>query len=112
MKMKMTPSGKASLLRMIQVIERCSCCGQIIPPKVTLPRVKQRIYDYIARHPEGVSREQIIDAVYGHDPRGGPTTLNVVSVHVKKMRPMLKLHGVTITSPRGPGSTYRVEKCK
>jgi DNA-binding response OmpR family regulator len=93
--------------------ERCPCCQQIIPPArifETAP-VKQRIYEFIARHPEGVTRDQILGSVWADDIDGGPEFGNIVSVHVEKMRPVLKRHGLTITaarSGRGGGGRYRL----
>jgi hypothetical protein len=80
-------------------LRRCECCGQIIPPKRLFDGkpIKQRIYEYIAAHPEGVTRAQIIDAVYGDDPDGGPETWGVISVHVQYMRAELARHGLAIS---------------
>jgi DNA-binding response OmpR family regulator len=94
----------------VAALKRCECCGQIIPPKQLFDGkpVKQRIYDYIAKHPEGVTREQILDFVWADDIDGGPEFKNIVSVHIEKMRPILIEIGLTITRSRGPGSTYRL----
>ena len=88
---------------------RCESCGQIIPPKLLFEHqpVKKRIYDFIAKHPEGVSRDQILDAVYADDPDGGPTP-QAVSVHIFLMRRVLNPLGLTITSPRGRGASFRL----
>jgi len=90
----------------------CPCCRQIIPPKGLFrdQPVKARIYEFIATHPQGVTRRQIMDAVWANDPNGGPEFENVVSVHIKHMRPALEREGVTISCARGPGATYRVKK--
>lgn len=93
--------------------ERCPCCQQIIPPTRMFEGkpVKQRIYDFIAKHPEGVTRDQILGSVWADDINGGPEFGNIVSVHVEKMRPVLKQHGLTITAAlcgRGGGGLYRL----
>ena len=104
-------------------VDLCSCCGQIIPPKLhflnsvqtTVPAfraapVKQRIYDYIAAHSEGISRDRIFNAVYGSDPNGGPDTLGVISVHVRNINKYLEENGapLRIRSTRGLGALYKL----
>jgi DNA-binding response OmpR family regulator len=88
----------------------CPTCGQIIPPRNLFrdQPIKRRIFEYIAAHPEGVTRGQIVDHVWAHDPNGGPGTPNIVCVHVAHMRPTLEREGLTISSARGPGSNYRL----
>lgn len=90
--------------------QRCPCCKQIIPPaRLFLGQpIKRRIYEFIAAHPEGVDRRRIIENVYADDINGGPEFANVISVHIKKMRPVLKDIGLTISSMRGRGSVYRL----
>jgi DNA-binding response OmpR family regulator len=90
----------------------CPLCHQIIPPRNLFrdQPVKQRIYEFIAAHREGVTRRQIMDHVWADDPNGGPEFANVVSVHIKNMRPILEREGLTVTCARGPGATYRIEK--
>ena len=90
---------------------RCCCCGQLIPPPAEVfqnARVKQRIYEYIAAHPEGVSRRQVVEAVYADDPDGGPEYMNVIAVHVKQMNPKLATLGVRLVASGGPHSVYRL----
>lgn len=92
-------------------MKRCECCGQIIPPTVTAldnMRVKKRIYDCIAKNPQGIGRDEIMDKVYGDDPDGGPEFVNVISVHVLRINKLLKAEGVKIHSTRGPHATYRL----
>jgi N6-adenosine-specific RNA methylase IME4 len=72
--------------------------------------VKRRLYQCLLDHPEGATRRQLMDHVYADDPDGGPDCENVVAVHVKHMRPILEREGLTITSERGPGSHYRIER--
>jgi DNA-binding response OmpR family regulator len=90
----------------------CPSCGQPVPPKDLFrgQPVKRRIFEYIGAHPEGVTRQQILDHVWADDIDGGPEFANVVSVHIKRMRPILERESLTITCARGPGATYRLEK--
>jgi DNA-binding response OmpR family regulator len=96
----------------MQILSHCPRCKQLIPPKDLFRSqpVKARIYEFIAAHPEGVTRQQILDRVWADDIDGGPEFANVVSVHVKAMRPILEREGVTITCARGRGATYRLER--
>ena len=89
----------------------CRFCGQIVPPKdhvLQNKHVKRRIYEYIRQHPEGVTRKQVLDAVYADCPNGGPLEMNVISVHVQKINEILSDHGIRIASSRGPYATYRL----
>ena len=91
--------------------KRCHCCGQIIPPKISAldnKRVKKRIYEFIARNPQGVSRAQIMDSAYADDIDGGPDGVNVISVHIAGINKLLEPEGVRIHSTRGPHAVYRV----
>ena len=90
--------------------KRCSHCGQVIPvpnPFQHQP-VKRRIYDFVKNHPGGSNRNQIIDAVYADDPDGGPEHAATISMHVYQMRRVLNPLGLTITSPRGRGASFRL----
>jgi DNA-binding response OmpR family regulator len=92
-------------------MNRCPCCGQVIiaaaGPFDDQP-VKRRIYDFLRNHPEGVNRSEIADHIYADDPDGGPDTMNVIAVHIHKMRKRLVPLGLTITGHQGPGSLYRL----
>jgi DNA-binding response OmpR family regulator len=90
----------------------CPHCRQVIPPKDLFrdQPVKRRLYRFLLDHPEGVTRRQIMDAVWADDIDGGPEFANVVSVHVKLMRPILEREGLTITCARGPGANYRIKR--
>ena len=90
----------------------CECCGQIIPPQnpfVTSP-IKARIYAFITKHPEGVTRDQIADHVYADDPNGGPEWTSTISVHIHWMNIKLSKLGLKIASPRGRSSNFRLRK--
>lgn len=89
----------------------CCCCGQVLPPSNPfLPSrpVKARIYDFVSRHPEGVTRDQIADFAYADDPEGGADS-RTVTVHIKVMNDAtLKPMGCKIVSTRGHGAIYRL----
>jgi hypothetical protein len=87
-------------------VAQCRHCGQIIPPKIGLPRVKQRIYDCVASHPAGVTTDQILDYVYADDPNGGPDR-PCVRAHVYQMnKHHLIPFGVFLRADHGPGAKY------
>ena len=91
---------------------KCCCCGQVLPPKNPFaPKmpVKARIYDFVSKHPEGVTRDQIGDYAYAERHDGGPDALWVISVHVKQMNDKtLKPMGCMIKSTMGHGAVYRL----
>jgi len=92
-------------------LRRCVCCRQIIPPAMgafdNCP-IKRRIYEFIARHPEGVTRAQIMEHAYAIDPGGGPENQEIVNVHIWGMRKRLAAEGLAIANSRGPGAVYRL----
>lgn len=91
------------------VINTCPHCGSLLIEKVIFPPVKQRIFDYIRKHPH-CTADAIVAAVYRDDPDGGPDS-NALSVHLNQMKPILKENGLRIVCPfRGPGATYHIEK--
>jgi DNA-binding response OmpR family regulator len=90
----------------------CPHCLQVVPPRDLFrdQPVKKRIYEYLAAHREGATRRQIMDHVWSDDFNGRPESENIVSVHIKRMRPVLEREGLKISAARGPGATYRIEK--
>jgi len=88
----------------------CECCGQVIPPENPFEGrpVKARIYAFVSRHPEGVSREQIMDNVYADDRNGGPEWLTTISVHIHWINRKLAKLGLRISSPRGRRGCYKL----
>jgi hypothetical protein len=88
----------------------CPHCAQLIPPKLFFEGapVKQRIYDYVAAHPEGVARTQLFDHIYADNVNGGPLHLGTISVHINRMNPVLARHGLIIRGSLGPGATFKL----
>lgn len=90
-------------------VKTCPCCGQLIPPTLMFQgRVSQRLYDFVAKHPEGVDREQIADFVYAEDPNGGPDSEGAVKALIWRMNVNLKSKNLRIKSSMGRGSVYRL----
>jgi len=90
-------------------IKICPCCGQIIPPAIRMPEVKQRIYD-VVRKSHDITRRDLMNAVYADRYDGGPLSDNVISVHIKQINERwLRPHGIQIKGTGGPGSTYSIQ---
>jgi hypothetical protein len=88
----------------------CPSCRRPLAPKlvVTGP-VRQRIVDIVANRPDGITRGELIDAVYAGDVDGGPDTPNTVSVLIHLANQQLSRQGYRIESAwRGPGGRYRL----
>jgi hypothetical protein len=71
--------------------------------------VRQRIVDAAANQPDGITRGELIDVVYGNDIDGGPGTPNTVSVLIHLANRQLSRQGYRIESAwRGRGGRYRL----
>ena len=87
----------------------CPYCGRPYPPKFHINGpVRRRIVEVIANRPHGITRPQLICAVYGNDPNGGPLNANVVSVLIHKANMELRPQGYEITATKGRGGLYRL----
>jgi hypothetical protein len=94
------------------VTKNCPTCGQLLPPANPFaPKspIKARIYEFIAKHPEGATRDQVASYAYADDPDGGATSLSIVSVHIMQMnKQKLRSLGCVINSTMGHGAVYRL----
>lgn len=89
----------------------CPACGRAFPPKVDVGgKKRQLIFDYVGRHPEGVTVGQVMDYVYGDDPNGGPESTNIITVQAMHINRYLEKHNqpYRIRGRGGPGSVYRL----
>ncbi len=88
----------------------CKCCGQLLPPKVALPKMRQRIYDCVAAKPQGISADDIASLIYADDPNGGPENAPVCVrtqiwfINHKCLRPL----GLEIRGKSGPQGLYKL----
>ncbi len=88
----------------------CPTCHQLLPPTVVLPRLRQRIYDFVARHPHGATVDDIVSYVYADDPDGGPENAavcirtQIYFINSKVLRPM----GLQIKGKAGPQGLYKL----
>ena len=95
---------------MIRRLHLCPTCRRPYPPPLVVHGpVRQRIVDLIAMRPDGISRGEILDLVYGNDPNGGPANPNTISVLIKHANAELAAQGFRI-SPAwlGRGARYRL----
>ena len=78
----------------------------MVPPR-WLPRIKRRVFDYIASHPD-CGRDAIISSVYADDRDGGPETSGAISVHICGINRILAGTGTRISWTKTKPATYRV----
>jgi hypothetical protein len=89
----------------------CPCCKRLFPfPSDAIKlsgNVRRRYFDALAKAPDGLTREQILNAVYADDPNGGPDAYETVRQHIFEINKTLAKHGLKIKSPLGgPGARY------
>jgi hypothetical protein len=97
-----------------QRLKACPTCGRAFPPIIEVGgKRRQTMFDYVARHPEGVTVWQILETVWADDPNGGPELHNIVSVMAKQINTKLAELGAScrIRASGGPGSLYRLQEC-
>jgi hypothetical protein len=90
----------------------CPACRRPFPPALTVHGpLRQRIVDAIANRPDGITRAELLDVVYGDDVNGGPNNQNVIAVLIKHANAELAAQGHHIESMwRGPGARYRLAR--
>lgn len=89
----------------------CPHCRRPFAPPINFGGTKrQRLYDYIARNPQGVTTLQCMEHVYADDPNGGPEDPNTISVQIRNINLILARlkSSHRIRSTRGPGAVYRL----
>ena len=88
------------------MVKVCECCGHPLPEiDATRGMTKQQnvvffaVYDAGKR---GLTMQQLIDKVYGHDPSGGPEFAAAsLRCQLSKMKHLLKPHGMRIKIASG-----------
>ena len=91
----------------------CPECGRPHAPKLAVSGpVRQRIVNIIANRPDGITRDQLMLAVYGNDPNGGPENPNVISVLVNHANRELRPQGYEISARPGRGALYRLRSIR
>ncbi|HXH94049.1 MAG TPA: hypothetical protein VNN25_20910, partial [Thermoanaerobaculia bacterium] len=88
----------------------CPTCKRPFPPEIELSsRFRQKIYDFIARHPEGVTTMDIMQEIYAERLDGGPESPNVIRVMVSHINAELERRGIEgrLAGSGGRHSVYR-----
>ena len=90
----------------------CPACRRPFPPHLVVHGpVRQRIVDMISNRPDGITRAELLDVVYGDDIDGGPANPNTIAVLIKCANAELAAQGYRIESMwRGRGARYRMTK--
>lgn len=96
----------------------CPCCGQPVdrmPAKGLAELVdgyRRRIVEELASvYPGSMTMEQLIHALYGDDPEGGPLAAdNSISVYNWRIRKVIEPHGWTIPLQSKAGAHYRLAR--
>jgi len=88
----------------------CPACQRPFPPQLVVHGpVRQRIVDLIANRPDGITRSEILAAVYADDINGGPDNPNTISVLIKRANEELAVQGFHIEPAwLGRGARYRL----
>lgn len=74
----------------------------------SLPRLQRRLFERVEQAgKEGIRAEQLMIALYGDDPQGGPESRNVIPVMVYYVNKKIAKHGLAIKGNR-PFGFYRL----
>ena len=95
-----------------QIAQVCECCGHPLPTFNTLRGLtpkQQEIFDALDKAGQaGLARHQLMHALYGNDPNGGPEYQGVLNVQRVKMKEVLAEHGMQIVTT--VNRRWRLEK--
>lgn len=69
----------------------CPCCGQVIAPKISLPPIKQRIYDALLRRPR--TTDELCEIASFYRPGREPLRRNIYN-HIVQLNKLLAAHGI------------------
>jgi hypothetical protein len=85
----------------------CPSCGQVVlPERLRLPPIKQRILSAVQRRP-GLSAEELRTIVWAHDPNGGPENPKCLHVHINQLNRLIAPMGFVVrASNKGAGAGY------
>lgn len=97
------------------MVKVCECCGHPLPGlevQLELTKRQRDIFTAVQHAGQaGITIPQLIDKVYSYDSNGGPDTAqNVIHVQRVKMKEKLAAFGMKITTTKGHGSLWRLEK--
>lgn len=91
----------------------CCCCGRVLRfaqhKSGPYPETRQRIYDFVRQHPEGVTNREIVWEIYGRDRNGGPLHADTtIRTHICILNRALRPTGHEIRGRSSAGSRYRL----
>ena len=96
------------------MVKICECCGHPVPEYDALSgmtRGQQAIFEAVEKAgTAGIRRTALMNAIYSHDPNGGPEYMGVLNVQRAKMKPVLEKHGLKIVTVNSGGTRWRLEK--
>lgn len=89
----------------------CPHCNRPFPPEIRVGGyVRQQLYEFVKSHPQGVSRQQIEDAIYATHHTGGPEhAAKSIYVMIYKINKTLQVYGMRIRAHRGAGAVYQIQ---
>lgn len=97
-------------MKLARPLFSCPTCGRPYPPMLAVSGpVRQRIVDIIARHPDGITRQDLMGLVYADDPNGGPEHPRIITVLINRANRQLAGQGYVIKPTwLGRGARYRL----
>ena len=81
--------------------ERCPACGQLLINYLSeLAPTQQKLFEYVANNPRGVTRKQCQDHLYWDRPDGGPDNPGIISVMANQINKKIAKYGLQITAEK------------
>jgi hypothetical protein len=72
--------------------------------------MQRRIFELVRKAGQaGITRREMMEAIYAHDPNGGPENENIVNVQRARMRDKLAARGLRIVSNKGHYARWKIE---
>ena len=94
------------------VARYCPHCLRPYPPKLTVTGpIRRRLVDIVSNRADGITRAELISALYSDDPNGGPASDNIIAVMAYHANKQLRSQGYRINVAwRGRGARYHLTK--
>jgi hypothetical protein len=89
----------------------CPACGQpILPARLSLPPIKQRILAIVQRRP-GITAAQLREVVWADAIDGGPENFKTIHVHINQLNKLTAPLGFIVRARRGCAHEgYRIRR--
>ena len=75
----------------------CASCGQIVPPRIELPPIKQRIYDALVKRPR--TSDELREIAGGYFPDHQPESRSCIYKHISQLNQYLKPRNLIVRQP-------------